>query len=150
MSEQQENNDIVMESENTLTSSTNNETEDSNSTKVSEKKDKDNDNIKDQKEIIPPIPISLTSPLIKEKPKVNPKRNDDDIEEFDTDEEEENKLEQNNYTDRISYEGDKCIYTEPETGRKLVWNKKDNKWCKYKYTLFKYFSFLIYPFLILI
>ncbi|XP_014204051.1 HIV Tat-specific factor 1 homolog [Copidosoma floridanum] len=77
------------------------------------------------------IPYVPPKPLVKEIPKVNyKKRDDDDIEEFDTDEEEEtNAKEQHSYTNNISYEGGQCVYTEPGTGRKLVWNSAENKWC---------------------
>ncbi|KAJ8674530.1 hypothetical protein QAD02_005792 [Eretmocerus hayati] len=78
---------------------------------------------------------------VKEKPKVPLKRRDDDVEEFDTDEEGDEDSEQaldsaqqsqHNYTESISYEGDKCIYTEPGTGRKMLWNSEENKWCSYE------------------
>lgn len=32
------------------------------------------------------------------------------------------------YSKHLTYEGDLCIYTEPETGNKLVWNAQENKW----------------------
>ncbi|XP_011300274.1 HIV Tat-specific factor 1 homolog [Fopius arisanus] len=62
-------------------------------------------------------------------------KSQDDGEEFDTDEEEESKPSKsgvepssNDYEKHLSYEGDVCIYTEPGTGRKLVWDKEKNSW----------------------
>ncbi|XP_011504686.1 PREDICTED: HIV Tat-specific factor 1 homolog [Ceratosolen solmsi marchali] len=84
-----------------------------------------------QKDPISSFLLNTKRIFIKEKPKVICKR-DDDIEEFDTDDEDDNKLKQSftvqNYSDYISYEGNKCIYTEPGTGRKLIWNSEENKW----------------------
>ncbi|XP_031784805.1 HIV Tat-specific factor 1 homolog [Nasonia vitripennis] len=79
--------------------------------------------------------IKLSASSIKKNPKIV-KKDNDDIEEFDTseEEEEENKVDdsktgQQNYSENITYKGDKCIYTEPGTGRQLIWNSKENKWC---------------------
>lgn len=74
----------------------------------------------------------------KEKPKVPSKKADNDIEEFDTDEEDESTNQNSTKqtcSDNISYEGDKCIYTEPGTGRKLLWNTNENKWGKWPFFL---------------
>lgn len=79
----------------------------------------------------PVISRIVPRPMYREIPKVNYKKNDDDIEEFDSDDEEEIKAkQQSNYTENISYEGDRCIYTEPGTGRKLIWNNTTNNWSK--------------------
>ncbi|XP_015601873.1 HIV Tat-specific factor 1 homolog [Cephus cinctus] len=68
------------------------------------------------------------------------KRDDDQVEEFDTDEEDEvehginNKSNKNinttapDYSKHLSYEGDLCIYTEPATGNQLVWDTEKNAW----------------------
>lgn len=89
-----------------------------------------------QEESATPLPHVAPKVSVEEKSKVIHKRNDDDIEEFDTSEEEEKEegkakeQMQQSYLENISYEGDKCLYTEPGTGRKLVWSAKENKWCK--------------------
>ena len=91
-----------------------------------------------KKKSIPPFLITKPKAFWKEKPKTTPKRSEDDVEEFDTDEEEEEETKKSseqtstlqNYTEHLSYEGDKCIYTEPGTGRKMIWNSTENKWCE--------------------
>lgn len=77
--------------------------------------------------------------IVYEKPKGR-KEEEEQIEEFDTDEEEDedNSLggkkisEQipgpDDYSKHLTYEGETCIYTEPETGKKLVWDAKQNAW----------------------
>jgi hypothetical protein len=96
-------------------------------------KDEDSDESNIQNDSISSFSPNISKIVIKEKPKVIRKRDDDNIEEFDTDDEDEDQNKQNsvdqNYSDHISYEGNKCIYTEPGTGRKLIWNSKENKWC---------------------
>ncbi|XP_014237779.1 HIV Tat-specific factor 1 homolog [Trichogramma pretiosum] len=82
--------------------------------------------------------VPQVKPVWREKPKVY-KRNDDDIEEFDTDEEDESKEDPQssdpsnsanlNYSSHMTYEGDKCIYTEPGTGKRFIWDSQENKWC---------------------
>ncbi|XP_033227268.1 HIV Tat-specific factor 1 homolog [Belonocnema kinseyi] len=73
--------------------------------------------------------------IIPEKPKVQSVQNkEEQIEEFDSDEEEELEKSKNentvpnDYSKHLTYEGDICIYTEPGTGRKLVWNAEENAW----------------------
>jgi len=109
------------------------------SSDAGEQKDLENDeSISDEvkaeeNKVVRTIHHTPPKPYHKESPKVNCKKGGDDVEEFDTDEEEEENdgkaKEQLNYTENISYEGDKCIYTEPGTGKKLVWNSTENKWC---------------------
>lgn len=59
---------------------------------------------------------------------------DEQIEEFDSDEEEEVEKstnqtpKQDDYSKHLTYEGDTCIYIEPGTGKKLVWDAKENAW----------------------
>lgn len=76
--------------------------------------------------------------IIPEKPKVqNVQKREKQIEEFDSDEEEELEKSKNentipnDYSKHLTYEGDICIYTEPGTGRKLVWNAEENAWRTY-------------------
>ena len=74
--------------------------------------------------------------IIVEKAKL--KSQEEQIEEFDTDEEEEMResadknTKEIDYSKHYTYEGDTCIYTEPGTGKKLVWDAKQNAWCMYK------------------
>lgn len=82
--------------------------------------------------------------IVYEKPKGR-KEEEEQIEEFDTDEEEDedNSLggkkisEQipgpDDYSKHLTYEGETCIYTEPETGKKLVWDAKQNAWSKFSF-----------------
>ncbi|XP_063984049.1 17S U2 SnRNP complex component HTATSF1 [Diachasmimorpha longicaudata] len=65
------------------------------------------------------------------------KPSEGDVEEFDTDEEEESNPpasksgvdpSSSDYSQYLTYEGDLCIYTEPGTGRKLIWDKEKNSW----------------------
>ncbi|XP_034945620.1 HIV Tat-specific factor 1 homolog [Chelonus insularis] len=65
------------------------------------------------------------------------KRPHDDIEEFDTDEEEANDDVKQpkigdavsaDYSKHLSYEGDLCIYTDPETKKQSIWDADKNAW----------------------
>lgn len=79
-----------------------------------------------------------TRQVFPEKTKVPKKKAEDDIEEFDTsDEEDEEKVkDESDYTKHLIYEGDKCIYKEPGTSRVLEWDKTKNEWCKFYKFLF--------------
>lgn len=56
---------------------------------------------------------------------------DEQIEEFDSDEEDEpesKKPKTDDYSQHLSYEGDLCIYTEPDSGKQMIWDKDKNSW----------------------
>ena len=87
------------------------------------------------------VRVSHEVPAIKqksspEKPKVQ--NQEEQIEEFDSDEEEELDKSKNENTKpddsskHFTYEGNTCIYTEPETGKKTVWiwNAEEKGWRK--------------------
>lgn len=35
------------------------------------------------------------------------------------------------YIKHLTYEGDKCIYTEPNSGRRMVYDNDKKSWCKF-------------------
>lgn len=75
-----------------------------------------------------------TKQVFPERTKVLRKKAEDDIEEFDTSEEEEEEKvkDESDYTKHLIYEGDKCLYKEPGTSRVLEWDKSKNEWCKFE------------------
>ncbi|XP_008553426.1 HIV Tat-specific factor 1 homolog [Microplitis demolitor] len=95
----------------------------------------DNDNHKSSDKT-PDLPCYQTKKV--SKIGINDKniKNDDDIEEFDTDEDEpiekddkaNKQSDSSHYSKHLTYEGDLCIYTEPKTGRQLIWDAKKNSW----------------------
>lgn len=56
----------------------------------------------------------------------------EEVEEFDSDNEEEKidekKSSSVDYSKHLTYEGDVCIYTEPETNKQMIWDAEKNAW----------------------
>lgn len=78
------------------------------------------------------ITINIKTPLIIEDRKIeakSPERKPED-EEKETEKKSENDSEEvaPDYAKHLSYEGSLCIYTEPGTGRQLIWNVERSAW----------------------
>ncbi|XP_015514087.2 HIV Tat-specific factor 1 homolog [Neodiprion lecontei] len=89
------------------------------------------------------ITINIKTPLITEPQKVAPKSPDKEVSDDKGVIEKPEKEPKSNesavpkqsadttatdYEKHLSYEGSLCIYTEPGTGRKLIWNTEQNAW----------------------
>lgn len=87
------------------------------------------------------IKINIKTPLIIDAEKIqeeSPKNDDEKVDEIVVEElkKEEEKIEEKqnaefvppDYAKHLSYEGSLCIYTEPGTGRQLIWNANENAW----------------------